>query len=809
MPKSHPTALSLRHLLLQLLGSVLLLIALPGCSSSDWFVELRLGGLTDEIVKLSVSVNLNGQSAVTEVTRSLDHFSIRLVSAMLGPGLVTIDISALGTDGCQRAAASVSASVPAEGPIDAMLSPSRGCRVVVARSGTGTGQVSLGDGTLGCQLDGKAKPAADPTCQADPSDGPDACAFCLPIDTAVQLVPYVDPGFYFSGFGGGCRGRECAFPVTSGIVRVQATFVPKLVCSIDHVCWENPLPAKLGGAHMFARTTDDAWLFGEGGLILHWNGVVWLPQASSVVDDLSSGWGSASDDLWVVGGERAIHWDGSSFTPFRLKVENVLIGVAGGPSGVWAIGDSGEVFRWDATSWQLVGKIDGFWSAISQSPDGEIWIVGTTAAFRGILIHWDQQTLGDLSQLTSYSVGRLTGVWAAGHGEAFAVGQDSILHFQNGALEMDVATELARNPGASTVWGSRPSDVWVGLFSGSVRHFDGTKWTDVYINQNALLNLSGTRPDDIWLTDVAGNLLRWNGAYWLPQLASITDVDLRAIAGAGADFHVAGGPSDSGQGIILHGYGESWEVPSSLDSDTAHAGWNAVWALDQSHLLFAGKGGKVLSWDTAGVPRSWNPTTHDLFAIWGASAGEVYAAGDAATLIKYDGTSWSQVTNPSFDPKIRFTGLGGGKVNGTTELWIVGEAGEIWRGDGTNFSRMSLPSELYFDPDFHGVFWNAKNDVWFAGDQATLLHWNGTGFALIEIEDIFFENVLGVWSSGAGEAWAVGDFGGIWHFSGSAPVSRLHSGTLSSLYGVHGNVQNGQVELAFVGGQGTILRYRP
>src|SRR5262249_26775181 len=162
------------------------------------------------------------------------------------------------------------------------------------------------------------------------------------------------------------------------------------------------------------------------------------------------------------------------------------------------------------------------------SLDGEIWIVGGSAASAGIVIHWDAQTLGDLAQLKSYPVKTLEAIWTAGPGEAFAAGDDSILHFHNAALVMDAATQTSGVDGLTSVWGSSPSDVWATrsltnlASSYNLKHFDGTKWTDFDLSRSSspnlgdyLLSLSGTRPDDIWVTDTGGNLLRWNGAYWL------------------------------------------------------------------------------------------------------------------------------------------------------------------------------------------------------------------------------------------------------------------------------------------------------
>lgn len=47
---------------------------------------------------------------------------------------------------------------------------------------------------------------------------------------------------------------------------------------------------------------DDLTVVGNGGTILHFDGVSWQTQSTTVTEDLWGVWGAAPNDLWAVGG---------------------------------------------------------------------------------------------------------------------------------------------------------------------------------------------------------------------------------------------------------------------------------------------------------------------------------------------------------------------------------------------------------------------------------------------------------------------------------------------------------------------------
>src|SRR5262245_52489478 len=81
------------------------------------------------------------------------------------------------------------------------------------------------------------------------------------------------------------------------------------------------------------------------GVITHWNGQRWSVPPSGTTSSLYGVWGSAANDVWVVGAAGTIlHFNGATFTPVASGVSATLFGVWGASaSEVWAVGSNGMI----------------------------------------------------------------------------------------------------------------------------------------------------------------------------------------------------------------------------------------------------------------------------------------------------------------------------------------------------------------------------------------------------------------------------------------------------------------------------------
>ena len=78
----------------------------------------------------------------------------------------------------------------------------------------------------------------------------------------------------------------------------------------------------------------------------------------------------------------------------------------------------------------------------------------------------------------------------------------------------------------------------------------------------------------------------------------------------------------------------------------------------------------------------------DLHAIWGAAADDIWAVGDAGTILRWNGSTWVTVTDdgsPAPGDLHDVWGETAGSKYGPESVWVVGDAGVVRRFDGTTW----------------------------------------------------------------------------------------------------------------------------
>ena len=134
------------------------------------------------------------------------------------------------------------------------------------------------------------------------------------------------------------------------------------------------------------------------------------------------------------------------------------------------------------------------------------------------------------------------------------------------------------------------------------------------------------------------------------------------------------------------------------------------------------EGGQVCSragwcWE---LPR---PQGYMLLAFWGSSPKDVWAAGEAGTLIHYDGTSWSGIVGVV--PGTLFALWG----SGPKDIWAAGD-GALLRFDGEAWRAAPplVPGAL------RSLVGRNSDDVWAVGDKAAQ-HFDGRGWTPVPAPD--------------------------------------------------------------------------
>lgn len=245
----------------------------------------------------------------------------------------------------------------------------------------------------------------------------------------------------------------------------------------------------------------------SGPVTLLFTGTGWTqPPASCLpggsLSEFTSVSGVSASDVFRVGrfplppsfNDRIDHYDGQTWT-------NVFSGscsFCGGLRAVWslahndavAVGDAGEIRRYDGTSWSLqasgttknLNAVWGVGTSVFAAGDG-----GTILRYDGS--NWIAQTSGTTQPLYA--------IWGTSSTDVFAVGAaGTILHYDGSVwtAQSSGSTMILRG-----VWGSSGSAVFAVGYGGTILFYNGTTWTAQ--NTNAAINLRavwGTSATDVY-----------------------------------------------------------------------------------------------------------------------------------------------------------------------------------------------------------------------------------------------------------------------------------------------------------------------
>lgn len=299
----------------------------------------------------------------------------------------------------------------------------------------------------------------------------------------------------------------------------------------------------------------------------------WATVAEGLPGALLSVNGRASDDVWEVGanvpgeGPLVVHWDGAGWETLDTSglSHDLWWTWLEGDAGVWAVGSSGAVARYDRA----------------------------TRA-------WDVTQLDDAATLF--------GVWGSGPEDVWVVGSDVSLtsdgarawHYDGAAWSaVGLPAEAAAVSALFKVWGRGADDVWMCGAHGMVLRWRGAAWEVVPTGSTAeLFTVSGSE-DEIWVAGGAGagTILRWRDDAWTDESPAFSPTLPGVFAGGKAPVAAGYG------GAVWRRGADGWsEDPRGAASfQDLHAVWEdpdgGVWVtggaiksvpLSQGTLVYGG-----------------------------------------------------------------------------------------------------------------------------------------------------------------------------------------------------------------------------
>jgi hypothetical protein len=306
-----------------------------------------------------------------------------------------------------------------------------------------------------------------------------------------------------------------------------ATLTTQPTPRCDVAAWR-PVPNPLGGTlhDVEAIASDDVWAVGENG-VMHWDGDDWSVTSVPVTETLHAVSAAAPDDVWAGGYRTFVHWDGAAWSqmPFPPSINGYVLALdARAPNDVWAVGHeyTGSipfqitlVLHWDGVEWTRIpspnpfGRMNSL-AAVDVVAANEVWVVGNGLSggpFAGhIAMRWDGSQWSDYSSNTN--ICGLNGVEADSSTVVWAVGRcpapnqsESAVYRYDGGVWGRITV-----PDVGTLNGISvlsDSDAWAVGERGAL-HWDGNTWTAVDTPHQGLQAVSGVAPDDVWAVGEQG-----------------------------------------------------------------------------------------------------------------------------------------------------------------------------------------------------------------------------------------------------------------------------------------------------------------
>lgn len=327
---------------------------------------------------------------------------------------------------------------------------------------------------------------------------------------------------------------------------------------------------------------------------------------------------------------------------------------------------SGRPVTWASlnTSVATIGSSTGIATAVAS---GQVTVSATAEGVTGhglLTVTIPGATPVNLFGSNGSPVGVLRGAWGTSASDVFAVGEvlggGQILRF-NGTSWVTVSQP---DDGMLDVWGTSTSDVFaVGIHSlteASVMHFNGSTWSAMTVPASReLIGVWGSSPRDVFAVGAAGSILHYNGTEWSTMSNPVAGgiITLWDVWGSGpTDVYAVGD-----QETVLHYNGTAW---SAFTGPAPSAGvvlsiWGA--STNPTDLFIVTSSGKVFRWGGG----SWTQvatSASGLYAIWGSSTSDVYAAGFPGTVLHFNGTVWTTLNSGFSGNQWAVWGTSGGDV---------------------------------------------------------------------------------------------------------------------------------------------------
>jgi hypothetical protein len=216
-------------------------------------------------------------------------------------------------------------------------------------------------------------------------------------------------------------------------------------------------------------------------------------------------------------------------------------------------------------------------------------------------------------------------------------------------------------------------------------------------------------------------------------------------------------------------------IPATLRAMTG-TGSNDLWAV--------GEAGTLLHWNGTNLTRVPVNSHGDIADVYAAAPNDVWAIGLPHALYHFDGSAWSTVAVSTFNSMpIRMSG------HGASTIWTLEFGGRTHRYDGSTWTSFTLPvsSSVYM----YTIWVAGPDDVWAGGGSNSLFHFDGASWNAVTSPSSDASNTfVGIWGAASNDVWFTNG-STAWHWNGSTFTtgsgSLSYGGFVEPLWGLASN----------------------
>ena len=424
-----------------------------------------------------------------------------------------------------------------------------------------------------------------------------------------------------------------------------------------------------------------------------------------------------------------------------------------------------ESGTWRRVVGTAAGTTTNFLDVTAFAPN-DVYVAGTTGLFR----------------YDGASIARVTAVTDSTYAVASVVSGGTkyvIAGANNGAVWIGNTTTWNRHvlPVSARIDGvciTGPSEAFASsLTTGALYRFNGTAWVSVPGPTNAgKLDLQCPAPGQAFVLTQNGPLLKWAATGWT-QMPTTGIGPSRLIRwGVASANEIYAWADSAGYDRAYHRFdGTSWqEIGRTRFNQAASRPWADPRGGAAYVMMSFGRLERITP--AGKTVLSYQPALRDAVMT---SLSSAFVVGWNLFLARWDGAKWSVDPPPPGVASTRI--LQGVWSDGPGNAWAVGNLGTILRFNGSSWSVVSDAAKpvVSATENYNGV-WGSGADVWIAGDAGiTRCKSTGAGCAL----EFPSANMYGIWGSAASNIFAVGAGGKIARFNGTAwstmtsPTSRM------------------------------------